>query len=85
MIKIPTKTKTGKFVIIDRVLEFKRMSDVTDQYITRAKRVAEVQYASITSALDKTLRPQGWLVKQVSFIAGALTKRTGLTTESRIL
>jgi hypothetical protein len=28
-------------------------------------------YASIKSALDKTLRPKGWLVKQVSFIAGA--------------
>ena len=43
----------------------------TDQYITLSKRVAEDQYASIRSALDKTLRPQGWLVRQVSLIAGA--------------
>ena len=43
--------KTEEFVTIYRVLEFKRMSGFTDQYITRAKRVAEVQYASIRSAL----------------------------------
>jgi hypothetical protein len=38
--------------------------------ITRAKRIAEDQYASTRSAPDKTLRPQGWLVKQMSSIAG---------------
>lgn len=55
VIKIPTKTNSGEFVI----LEFKRMLDVTDQCIIRAKRVAEYQYVSIRSTLDKTLYLQG--------------------------
>ena len=44
---------------------------MTDQYVTRAKQVAEAQYASIKSALERTLGRQGWLVSQRSFIAGA--------------
>ena len=35
------------------------------------KRIGEEQYASIKSALDKTLRSEGWQVKHASFIAGA--------------
>ena len=66
-IKMPTKEKAGELVI----LEFKRMSCVTDQYVKRARNVAEAQYASMKSALEKTLNPQGWSVSQRSFIAGA--------------
>jgi hypothetical protein len=66
-IKMPTSETVGEFVL----LEFKRMSDVTDQYVTRAKRVAIAQYASIKSALEQTLGHQEWLVSQRSFIAGA--------------
>ena len=54
-IKMPTKEKAGELVI----LEFKRMSGVTDQYVKRARNVAEAQYASMKSALEKTLNPQG--------------------------
>ena len=64
---VPTSVKMGEFVI----LEFKRMSDVTDQYVTRAKRVAVAQYVSIKSALEQTFDRQGWLVNQRSFITGA--------------
>ena len=42
-----------------------------DQYVTRAKNVAVAQYASIKSALERTLAPQGWSVRQRCFIAGA--------------
>jgi len=66
-IKKPTETTGGELVI----LEFKRMSCVTDQYVKRAKQVAETQYAPIKSALQRTLGFQGWTVKQKSFIAGA--------------
>jgi hypothetical protein len=66
-IKMPTKETAGELVI----LEFKRMSCVTDQYVRRARNVAEAQYASIKSALERTLGPQGWIVNQRSFIAGA--------------
>ena len=66
-IKMPTDSKAGELVI----LEFKRMSCVTDQYVKRARNAAEAQYAFIKSALQQTLGPQGWTVSQRSFIAGA--------------
>ena len=47
------------------------MSCVTDQYVRRARNVAEAQYASIKSALQQTIGLQGWTVSQKSFIAGA--------------
>ena len=37
--KRPTQTKSGSFII----LEFKSMSDVTKQYIVRARQTAEEQ------------------------------------------
>ena len=63
------KDKQGKFVI----LEFKRMSDVTENYLIRDKDKprTEEQYASLKSALERTLGPQEWVVQQVSFITGA--------------
>jgi hypothetical protein len=67
-IKMPTKEKAGELVI----LEFKRMSCVTDQYGRRARNVAKAQYASIKSALERTLGPpQEWIASQRNFIAGA--------------
>jgi hypothetical protein len=63
---MPTKEQVDELVI----LEFKRMSCVTDQYFKRARNVAEAQYVSMKSAIEKTLNPQGWLVSQRSFIAG---------------
>ena len=65
--RMPTKTKSGVFGII----KFKRMSDVTDQYLLRARQVAEDQYDSIIITLRNTLQHQGLMVKQISFIAGA--------------
>ena len=50
-----TPEKAGEFVI----LEFKRMSDVTDQFVTRSKGVVIDQYVSIKSDLEKTLGHQG--------------------------
>ena len=47
------------------------MSDVTDQYLTRARSRAENQYESLRRALGDTLQRQGWRVEQVSFIAGS--------------
>ena len=65
--KIPTKIRSRVICL----LEFKRMSDVTSNYIVRAKRVAEAHYASLRSALDITMQRQGWKVEQVRFITGA--------------
>ena len=63
----PTETKAGIFCI----LEFKRMSDVTDQYLIRTRSWADNQYESLRRALGVTLQRQGWQVEQISFIAGS--------------
>ena len=42
---LPKKDKQGKFVI----LEFKRMSDVTENYLIRTKDKAEEQYIKVRS------------------------------------
>ena len=52
-------------------MEFKCMSDVTKQYVVRAKCDAEEQYQSFRSLLSKAMQRLGWMVKQISFIAGA--------------
>jgi hypothetical protein len=75
-IKMPTKTKEGELVI----LEYKRMSCVTDQYVRRARNVVEAQYVSIKAALERTLGPQGWIVNQRNFhTRGKISEREGLT------
>lgn len=53
-IKMPTDTKLGEFVS----LEFKKMSDVTDQYVTQSKRLPEDRYVSIRSTLSNTSHQQ---------------------------
>jgi hypothetical protein len=63
----PTETKAAIFCI----LEFKRMSDVTDQYLTRTRSRAENQYESLWRALGETLQHQGCQVEQISFIVGS--------------
>jgi hypothetical protein len=59
----PIWNKAGVFCI----LEYKRMSDVTDQYLLRARLMAENQYVSLRSALSDAIRRQGWKVEQISF------------------
>ena len=63
----PVGNKSGVFCI----LEHKRMSDVCDQYLVRAKHEEEDQYASLRSALSGVIQRAGWKVEQVSFITGA--------------
>jgi hypothetical protein len=63
----PAGNKAGVFCI----LEHKRMSDVCDQYLTRAKHTAEDHYASLRSAISTVIQCQDWKVEQISFITGA--------------
>ena len=44
---------------------------VTENYLFRPKDKEEEQYDSLKSVLERTLDPQGWEVKQVSFIVEA--------------
>ena len=55
----PVDNKTGVFCI----LEHKRMSDVCDRYLTRAKRTAEDQYASLRNTISEAIHRQGWKVE----------------------
>jgi hypothetical protein len=63
----PVGNKAGIFCI----LEHKRMSDVCDQYLTRAKLTTEAQYASLRSVISKAIQTEVWRVEQISFITGA--------------
>jgi hypothetical protein len=47
------------------------MSCVTDQYVKLTKHVAEDEYVSLKSVLQKTLGLHGWTVNQRSFMSGA--------------
>ena len=67
MFRPPTVSKTDIFCI----LEFKRMSDITDQYLTRTKSRTENQYASLRRDLGTTIQRQGWRVEQIRFIEGS--------------
>ncbi len=53
------------------ILEHKWMSDVCDQYLTRAKHTAEDQYVSLLSSISVTIQCEGWRVEQISFITGS--------------
>jgi hypothetical protein len=53
------------------ILEHKRMSDVCDRYLIRAKSTAENQYASLRSVISTVIQRHGWKVEQISFITGA--------------
>ena len=56
--------KAGVFCI----LEHKRMSDVCDWYLTRAKITAEDQYVSLRSAISKAIQREGWRVEQIEVL-----------------
>ena len=53
--RLPTTASVGTLCI----LEFKRMSDVTDQYLIRARSRTEDQYVSLNRTLGVTLQYQG--------------------------
>ena len=63
----PVGNKAGVFCI----LEYKGMSDFTDQYLLRAESTAENQYTSLRSALSDVIQRQGWKVEQISFVTGS--------------
>ncbi len=65
--KTPTKVKKWSFIIP----EFKKMSDTTERYLERERRIAESQGGSLKKVLDTTLQSNGSEVRQISFMLGA--------------
>ena len=57
--------------VIFCILEFKRMSDITDQYLIRTRPRPENQYVSLRRDLGETIQSQDWRVEQISFITGS--------------
>ena len=49
------------------------MSNVTDQYLLRARLKEENQYKSLQRVLSNTIHRQGRRVKQVNIITGSLS------------
>jgi hypothetical protein len=69
--RIQNTTPVGNKAVVFCILEYTRMSDVTDQYLLRVKSTAENQYASLQSALNDEIHRQGWKVEQISFVTGS--------------
>ncbi len=79
--KMPTTTKAGVIFL----LEFKRMSDVTNHYIVRAKHEAEEQYESHRSTLTKSMQRQGWMVNKYLCRGSVVPKWRGSREKPGIL
>jgi hypothetical protein len=52
------------------VLEFKRVSDAGQEYVTETQQLAEAQHLAVTQGLQKLFKDTQWTVEQLSFVAG---------------
>jgi hypothetical protein len=53
------------------ILEYKRMSDITDLYLLRVKSTTENQHTSLRNTLSDVIHRQAWKVEQISFVTGS--------------
>ena len=60
------------------------MSDTTEQFLERARRIAESQGDSLKKVQDTTLQSNGWEVRQISFVSGACSASKSLRNKSKI-
>ena len=52
------------------VLEFKRISDASDQYVAETQKLAETQHLAVTQGLKSLFKGTQWTVEQLSFVEG---------------
>ena len=52
------------------VLEFKRVSDTGQEYVTETQQLAEAQHLAVTQGLQGLFKDTQWTVEQLSFVAG---------------
>jgi hypothetical protein len=52
------------------VLEFKRVSDVGQEYVAETQQLAEAQHLAVTQGLQKLFKDTHWTVEQLSFVVG---------------
>jgi ribonuclease HI len=52
------------------VLEFKRVADNGEKYVSETQKLAETQHLAITQGLKRLFKDTQWTVEQLSFVAG---------------
>jgi len=62
------------FVVNERehvyILEFKRVSDTGEQYVSETQKLAEIQHLAVTQGLKRLFKDTQWTVEQLSFVVG---------------
>ena len=52
------------------ILEFKRVSDTSDQYVSETQKLPETQHLAVTQGLKNLFKDTQWTVEQLCFVAG---------------
>ena len=52
------------------VLEFKRVTDNGEKYVSETQKLAETQHLTITQGLKRLFKDTQWTVEQLSFVVG---------------
>ena len=52
------------------ILEFKRVSDTGERYVSETQKLAEIQHLTVTQVLKKLFQDTYWTVEQLSFVEG---------------
>ena len=52
------------------ILEFKRVTDTGEKYVSETQKLEEIQHLSITQGLKRLFKDTQWTVENVSFVTG---------------
>ena len=52
------------------VLEFKRVADTGEKYVSETQKLVEIQHLAITQGLETLFKDTQWTVEQMSFVTG---------------
>ena len=76
------------------VLEFKRVTDTGEKYVSETQKLVETQHLAITQGLKRLFKDTQWTVEQLSFVAGHksvsasvwhdLLSKFGISKEDRV-
>ena len=76
------------------VLEFKRVTDNGEKYVSETQKLSETQHLAITQGLKRLFKDTKWTVDQLSFVAGHksvsasachdLLSKFGISKEDRV-
>ena len=52
------------------ILDFKRVTDTGEKYVSETQKLAEIQHLVITQGLKRLFKDTQWTVEQLSFVTG---------------